>query len=143
MHNFVFFAQWRSQEFSCEPNFGGWGVPPVPPGCATVGYARHACRRVCVAVGYNCNSPTALLQTDRVDQRKTCVLHRGCDHQMPQELARRACHAFMILSMKYTPPTILRRYCGFLPTALARTVINSVMSVRPFVSTLTVELPGP
>jgi len=76
MHNFVFFAQWRSQEFSCEPNFGGWGVPPVPPGCATVGYARYACRRVCVAVGYNCSSPTALLQTDRVDQRKTCVLHR-------------------------------------------------------------------
>jgi len=23
MHNFVYLAQWRSQEFSCEPNFEG------------------------------------------------------------------------------------------------------------------------
>jgi len=28
MHNFVYLAQRRSQEFSCGPNFGG-GVPPV------------------------------------------------------------------------------------------------------------------
>ena len=35
MHNFVYLAQRRSQEFSCEPNFGGGGVPPAPPGCAT------------------------------------------------------------------------------------------------------------
>ena len=28
-------AQRRSQEFSCEPNFG-WGGAPAPPGCATV-----------------------------------------------------------------------------------------------------------
>jgi len=27
MHNFVYLAQRRSQEFSCEPNFG---VPPPP-----------------------------------------------------------------------------------------------------------------
>jgi len=32
MHNFVYLAQRRSQEFSCEPNFGGGGsVPPAPP----------------------------------------------------------------------------------------------------------------
>ena len=30
MHNFVYLAQQRSQEFSCEPDFGG-GVPPGPP----------------------------------------------------------------------------------------------------------------
>jgi len=29
MHNFVYLAQRRSQEFSCEPNFGGGGVPPL------------------------------------------------------------------------------------------------------------------
>jgi len=34
MHNLVYLGQRRSQEFSCEPNFGGGGVPP-PPGCAT------------------------------------------------------------------------------------------------------------
>ena len=36
MHNFVYLAKRRSQEFSCEPNFGG-GVcrPPGPPGCTT------------------------------------------------------------------------------------------------------------
>ena len=28
MHNFVYLAQRRSQEFFCEPNFGGKGVPP-------------------------------------------------------------------------------------------------------------------
>ena len=33
MHNFVYLAQRRSQEFSCEPNYFG-GVPP-PPGCAS------------------------------------------------------------------------------------------------------------
>ena len=37
MHNFVYLAQKRSQEFSCEPNFGGGGVPtePSPLGCAS------------------------------------------------------------------------------------------------------------
>ena len=34
MHNFVYLAQRRSQEFSCEPNLGG-GVPPVSPGCTS------------------------------------------------------------------------------------------------------------
>jgi len=34
MHNFVYLAQRRSQEFSCEPNFAG-ATPPRPPGCAT------------------------------------------------------------------------------------------------------------
>jgi len=29
MHNFVYLAQLRSQEFSCEPNFGG-GRAPAP-----------------------------------------------------------------------------------------------------------------
>ena len=29
MHNLVYLAQRRSQEFSCEPNFGVGGVPPV------------------------------------------------------------------------------------------------------------------
>ena len=34
MHNFVYLAERRSQEFYCEPNFGrGEGVPP-PLGCA-------------------------------------------------------------------------------------------------------------
>ena len=32
---FVYLAQRRSQEFSCEPNFGGGGRAPSPPGCAT------------------------------------------------------------------------------------------------------------
>ena len=27
MHDFVYLAQRRSQEFSCEPNFRGGGVP--------------------------------------------------------------------------------------------------------------------
>jgi len=30
MHNFVYLAQRRSQEFSCEPNFGGGGVTLAP-----------------------------------------------------------------------------------------------------------------
>ena len=34
MHNFVYLAQRRSQEFSCEPNFGG-ACPSDPPDCAT------------------------------------------------------------------------------------------------------------
>jgi len=33
MYNFVYLAQRRSQEFSCEPNFGG--VPSAPLGCAS------------------------------------------------------------------------------------------------------------
>jgi len=32
MHNFMYLAQRRSQEFSCEPNF----APPPPLGCASV-----------------------------------------------------------------------------------------------------------
>jgi len=36
MHNFVYLAQRRSQEFSCEPNFfWGGACPRHPPGCAT------------------------------------------------------------------------------------------------------------
>ena len=35
MHNFVYLAQWHSQEFSCEPNFGG-GACPRPPLAAPV-----------------------------------------------------------------------------------------------------------
>ena len=31
MHNFVYLAQRRSQEFSCEPNFG----VPLPLGCVS------------------------------------------------------------------------------------------------------------
>jgi len=38
MHNFVYLAQRRSQEFSCEPNFGGGRAPP--PGCASSVSAR-------------------------------------------------------------------------------------------------------
>jgi len=30
MHNFVYLAQRRSQEFSCEPNFGGGGRAARP-----------------------------------------------------------------------------------------------------------------
>jgi len=30
MHNFVYLAQRRSQEFSCEPNLGGGGVSSRP-----------------------------------------------------------------------------------------------------------------
>ena len=36
MHNFVYLAQWHSQKFSCEPNFGGGGRAPGPLGCASV-----------------------------------------------------------------------------------------------------------
>ena len=36
MYNFVYLAQRRSQEFSCEPNFGGGASPFDPlPGCAS------------------------------------------------------------------------------------------------------------
>ena len=35
MHNFVYLAQRRSQEFSCEPNFGGGGRAHAPLGCAS------------------------------------------------------------------------------------------------------------
>jgi len=34
MHNFVYLAQRRSQEFSCEPNFGGGGACPPAPSLA-------------------------------------------------------------------------------------------------------------
>ena len=34
MHNFVYLAQRLSQEFSCEPNYGGRA--PRPSGCASV-----------------------------------------------------------------------------------------------------------
>ena len=44
MHNFVYLAQRRSQEFSCEPNLGGRAPPP---GCATVRHCEHLC--VCAA----------------------------------------------------------------------------------------------
>ena len=30
MHNFVYLAQRRSEEFSCEPNFGGRAPAPPP-----------------------------------------------------------------------------------------------------------------
>jgi len=36
MHNFVYLAQRRSQEFSCELNFGGRGRAP-PLGCVNAG----------------------------------------------------------------------------------------------------------
>jgi len=39
MHNFVYLAQRRSQEFSCELNFGGGACPPAP-------WLRH--RRSCL-----------------------------------------------------------------------------------------------
>ena len=36
MHNFVYLAQKRSQEFSCEPNFGGGRAHrALPLGCAS------------------------------------------------------------------------------------------------------------
>jgi len=36
MHNFVYLAQRRSQEFSCKNNFfGGEGRAPAPLGCAS------------------------------------------------------------------------------------------------------------
>jgi len=35
MHDFVYLAQRRSQEFSCEPNFEGMGRAPTPLGCAS------------------------------------------------------------------------------------------------------------
>ena len=36
MHNFVYFAQRRSQKFAYKPNFwGGHGPPPLPLGCAS------------------------------------------------------------------------------------------------------------
>ena len=38
MHSFVYLAQRRSQEFVCEPNFWGGGVPPGLPGCVTLLY---------------------------------------------------------------------------------------------------------
>jgi len=40
MHNFVYLAQRRSQEFSCEPNFGGRAPRPSPwlRHCALVPY---------------------------------------------------------------------------------------------------------
>jgi len=36
MHNFVYLAQRRSQEFSCEPNLGGRAPPLAAPLSATV-----------------------------------------------------------------------------------------------------------
>ena len=42
MHNFVYLVQRRSQEFSCEPNFGrGGGVPPWLRQCYIIVWAKH------------------------------------------------------------------------------------------------------
>ena len=46
MHNFVYLAQWRSQEFSCEPNFGGGGAPPLAAPVAHL-YVTVQCQSVC------------------------------------------------------------------------------------------------
>jgi len=35
MHNFVYLAQRRSQEFSCEPNSGGGRAPALPLCCSS------------------------------------------------------------------------------------------------------------
>jgi len=37
MHNFVYLAQRRSQEFSCEPNFRGGGHAPAPLAAPLIG----------------------------------------------------------------------------------------------------------
>jgi len=42
MHNFVYLAQRRSQEFSCEPNFRG---APLPLGCASGRNESHVIKR--------------------------------------------------------------------------------------------------
>jgi len=44
MHNFVYLAQRRSQEFSCEPNFGG-GYPPWLRHCTGSGTLRQVTTR--------------------------------------------------------------------------------------------------
>ena len=47
MHNFVYLAQRRSQEFSCEPNFGeGRALRPLPLGCASAANAPAAAAAV-------------------------------------------------------------------------------------------------
>ena len=48
MHNFVYLAQRRSQEFSCEPNFGGRDpcpllAAPVATVCLSVGHTGEPC----------------------------------------------------------------------------------------------------
>ena len=45
MHNFVYLAPRRSQEFSFEPNFGGGGVPPPPLAAPLVAVGVHAVAR--------------------------------------------------------------------------------------------------
>jgi len=41
MHNFVYLAQRRSQQFLCEPNFGGGGASPPFPLAAPLGRRNH------------------------------------------------------------------------------------------------------
>ena len=55
MHNFVYLAQRRSQEFSCEPNF------PCPPLAAPVA-------TVCLSVGHT-GEPRKSGRTDRDEGR--------------------------------------------------------------------------
>jgi len=51
MHNFVYLAQRRSLEFSCEPNFGGGRAPaplavPLPELLANMPFAKRNSKKI-------------------------------------------------------------------------------------------------
>jgi len=66
MHNFVYLAQRRSQEFSCEPNFGG--RDPCPLLAAPVA-------TVCLSVGHT-GEPRKSGRTDRDEGRLMRTIHQ-------------------------------------------------------------------
>jgi len=61
MHNFVYLAQRRSEECSCEPNFGGGSVPPAPLAAPLLDSA--GCRCACRVASSASSAPTTNLHT--------------------------------------------------------------------------------
>jgi len=69
MHNFVYLAQWRSQEFSCEPNFGGGGCSPL--GCTSGSPLCNGTMSVCLS-RRSTAAAAGLLQIGRQISRDSC-----------------------------------------------------------------------
>ena len=71
MHNFVYLAQRHSQEFSCEPNFGGGAACPRPPGRATAADTANL----------NVNAPCRL---DQLGWSRPVTSSRWCCRSSPE-----------------------------------------------------------
>jgi len=69
MHNFVYLAQRRSQEFYCEPNFGGRAPRPW--------------LRQCSEAGLKCGCGKGGLETSAVEGKGVYITGSGDQGQSP------------------------------------------------------------